>query len=444
MFNNFIWKTYGALWLDHAAEGKLGDLSLDAAKALAQLSFGLDSGVRDVQLKGVAQYGKCLRALAEGLGEHCAAARSSQSFVVPILVLMMVSAIQEDRAAAIFHLKAIGKVLVLCGPEAFQRQPLRNAFEAARATLVIASLFSRRRTFLEDVRWQDIPWALDPSAKPPQSHLLDIFAVIPGLLEDDSHLDDESFSPEHDFPDPSLISDEHLARRTNLCSRIAVQLEKLYRWRFDWQKRYGQYITTDASQARPNDVIFKARGSISDSRNLGRLQFARFVYANDIALYNAALMWLMALIWKLEPLRAASIIKGCAQRAAGPLRPPLSPVPPALISNNISFDPLHRPGSSFSIRDPAMEICRIFDWQCRHYKQNSSSDDQTCLYLFPLGMARGVLNTDSDMQKWINEMLDSNPITTGYDSNGRGVVGFNSYVTKQALHLNIGRAEDSV
>lgn len=91
MFSNFVWRSYGCLWLDQAAEGKLGDLSFDAVRALAQLNFGLSNRAQDLQLKGVAQYGRCLRVLAEELGKDGTAAQGSQRLVVPILVLMMVS-----------------------------------------------------------------------------------------------------------------------------------------------------------------------------------------------------------------------------------------------------------------------------------------------------------------------------------------------------------------
>lgn len=45
-----------------------------------------------------------------------------------------------DRAGSMFHLKGIAHLLNICGPEAFQQQPLMNAFESARATLVINSI----------------------------------------------------------------------------------------------------------------------------------------------------------------------------------------------------------------------------------------------------------------------------------------------------------------
>jgi hypothetical protein len=47
-----------------------------------------------------------------------------------------VKASQSDRTGAIFHLNGIVSLLHVCGPEAFQKQPLLNAFEAARAIQV--------------------------------------------------------------------------------------------------------------------------------------------------------------------------------------------------------------------------------------------------------------------------------------------------------------------
>ncbi|OTA80825.1 hypothetical protein M434DRAFT_37809 [Hypoxylon sp. CO27-5] len=438
MFRNFVWKSYGTLWLDRAAEGKLGILSLDAVKALARLNFGLSNRVQDLKLQGVALYGKCLRVLAEELGKDGSAVHDNRTLMVPILVLLMVSAIQADKTAAVFHLKAIGKVLMLCGPEAFQQQPLRNAFEAARSTLLVASLFARRRTFLEDPYWQDVPYALDPSMKPQQSYLLDIFVTIPGFLEESgrinslTHLDDELI-------DPSIVLDEQLGRRADLCRNVAAQLEKLYRWRWSWQRMYGQYVTITKREWQ-SSLSPKTSDSTSNLADTGHLLFSRPVYADDITLYNAALMWLMTLIWKLQPYQAASIIRGCARCAAASSTSPCNS--PTLSSNDISFEPLSWPGAALSIREPAIEICRIFDWQCRHHEQHGSFGDQTCMYLFPMGMARAVLDSDPDYQRWIDSMLDLNPITTGYGRGGGSIVGFSSFVTKCALDADVRGSED--
>ncbi|OTB07266.1 hypothetical protein M426DRAFT_8993 [Hypoxylon sp. CI-4A] len=430
MFGNFIWKSYGAIWLDQAAQGRLGNLSLDAVKALARLNFGLSNKVQDLQLKGAAQYGNCLRVLAEALDREGSLVHGDRTLVVPILILMMVSAIQADRSGAFCHLKAIGKVLMLCGPEAFQQQPLRNAYEAARATLLVASLFSRRRTFLEHPYWQEVPYALDPCTKPQQSYLLDVLVTIPGFLEENNHIDDMTWTEDNVF-DPSLISDDILDHRTVLCERVAAQLERLYRWRWDWQLKHGQYVAEIKHEWQSNTPSPRSTESINSPMGFGRLQFDRAVCADDISLYNAVLMWLMALIWKLQPIQAPYIIRECSRRSS--MSPTSSPKSPAFSTQRISFEPLYRPGATLSIRDPAMEICRVFDWQCRHREQQVSFDDQSCMYLFPLGMARSILDADPDCQKWIDSMVDSNPITSGYGKGGGSVVGFKSYITKRAL-----------
>jgi hypothetical protein len=87
MFSNFVWRSYGAPWLDQAAAGKLGSLSLDATKALSQANFGRSNHKLDIELKGVVQYGKCLRTLSGALGSG--AVQGGQDLLVPILVLLM-------------------------------------------------------------------------------------------------------------------------------------------------------------------------------------------------------------------------------------------------------------------------------------------------------------------------------------------------------------------
>ncbi|KAI0901671.1 hypothetical protein F4806DRAFT_8674 [Annulohypoxylon nitens] len=438
MFRNFVWKSYGSLWLDQAAEGRLGHLSLDAVKALARLNFGLSNRVNDFQLQGAAQYGKCLRVLAEELGRDRPGVYDNRGLVVPILVLMMVSAIQADRTAAIYHLRAIGKVLMMCGPRAFQRQPLRNAFEAARATLLVASLHSRRRTFLETPSWQDEPYELDPSSKPEQSHILDVFVMIPGFLEEINGFDEMTFDLSDELTDPSFISDEHRDHYVSLCQRVNTQLERLYRWRWEWQRKYGQHVTIDQSYSSP-----KFKDLAGNPMGVGRLHFDRPVYANDIMLYNAALMFIMTLIWKLQPSQAASVIDICARRASASSTPP-SPESPVSPLPNSYFEPLSWPGTALSIRDPAIEICRVFDWQCRHHEQHAYFSDQTCMYLFPMGMARTVLDPDPEYQVWMDNMLDFNPMTIGYGRGGGSIVGFSSFVTRAAIDPDAYSPRDSV
>ncbi|RYO95682.1 hypothetical protein DL765_011182 [Monosporascus sp. GIB2] len=402
MFDNFIWRSYGAGWLDRAAQGELDVLSLDAVRAFSQFSFGQSNRIRNIQIQGGARYGSCLRLLRDKLEKGAATADGGQFLVPTILVLLMVASIQADRTAAVYHLGAIRDVLKMCGPEAFQQQSLRHALEAARATL-------------------------------PQSHLLDIFVTIPGLLEEERHMSGEDTILPNDLVDSMPTPGRQNSRRLALCNSIAAQLEKLYRWRWDWQRENGQYVAADdESSWRPGDPAWDFLIGFGNNRWLTRLRFDRPVYANDVMLYNAALMWLMALLWKIEPSRAGVVITNCARRATPT---PEFPVPSF-------FSPLlERPGTTLSIRVPAVEVCRAYDWLSRHHHSCSATEDQMCLYLFPLGMARSVLETDPNGREWITAMLDSSPVTKGYGTAAySSVAGFAAYITEDALRPDVKSA----
>ncbi|KAK7988164.1 hypothetical protein PG989_008479 [Apiospora arundinis] len=366
LFQNFVWHSYGRLWLDQAAKGRLGALSRDAATALSQNSFGRVNRTREVELKGVVKYGNCLRILADELGSVTQLSCKGPELVVAVLILMIYTSMQADRAAAVFHLKGIARIMALCGPQAFQVQPYRNAFNAGRATLLVASLFSKQ-------------------------------------------------------------------------PRAALQVE-MELVKNQWSMCLQSAATVPIKSAN-------SRGSRVDrhTRNLDRLAFDKPRNANDIMLYNAALMWLLALLWKLEPLRAATIIERAAKGAAphpGQATHPPTGAPEytarprqsdAAISSSSSFEPLRRPGASLSIRDPAVEICRVYEWQSRNHARCAAAEDQLCLYLFPVGMARSVLDAEPESRAWIRAMLDASPVTSGYGREGENIAGFGFYVTKEAL-----------
>ena len=91
MFDNFIWKSYGAGWLDLAAQGKLGNLSRDAVKALSQFSFGQSNRILSVEEQGVVHYRGCLTLLAEELKSGTAFAQGEHHLICPILILTMLA-----------------------------------------------------------------------------------------------------------------------------------------------------------------------------------------------------------------------------------------------------------------------------------------------------------------------------------------------------------------
>lgn len=433
IFSNFVWRGYGASWLHQSAQGLLGQLAFDSVKALAEISFGKSQKSHQTEIQGRLKYGKALRHMVEKLGDGQRG--DLRELVVPILLLLMHTATLTNQSAATFHLQAMTRILSACGPQMFQHQPFRDAFEAARATMVVASLVTGKRVFLDNPAWHTVPYALVPRSKAPQSYLLDILASVPGLLEEYHRLErmtqdnrsSTAFTHSTDVNTrgislsqdaiPSFVdtSFEPIATpRSNILNCVVAQLESLFVWRLHWQIAFGLDVRVDSGIREPSMEFFFYPNDSSGNRP-DKLLFSRPGAAADIALYNAVLMWLLALINELEPLNAESIIQTCAYRA-------LISSPDAEFAFTLrlateltelsSFEPLGGIGSITQVRDAAMEICRVFEWQSCHHA--STTWEANSVYMFPIGLALCVFDMEPETRDWIRAMLDTNALTRDY------------------------------
>ena len=242
----------------------------------------------------------------------------------------------------------------------------------------------------EDPSWLSVPWALDPLAKTQQNHLLDILVPVPAMLQDLDHVKRLGGGD-----DPSAGA----LRHRSLLARVERQLEMLYRWRWRWAGTYGHTVTTTHEHSHTDCP------STPRPAQLPRLSFSRHGSAADISLYNAIQMYLLGIVWDLAPTSGPSIIQACA----------------ALARNSVgegarraaNFEPLRRPGAALSVRDPAVEIARCFEWQSGHH---GAGDDPNFLYMFPVGLAMSVLDGERRMRRWLRGLLDGHPVTRGYGS----------------------------
>jgi hypothetical protein len=233
--------------------------------------------------------------------------------------------------------------------------------------------------------------------KTPQSQLLDILVVVPGILEDHA----STLSMDEDGKDS----------RGELLERVERQLVTLYRWRWQWQAQSGNQVESDASNTpQLNGPAAEALGSIGTSRQSGRLRIGKFTLATELMLYNATLMWLIALCWKIDPVSASTRIEACANAA----------LPDEPDTKYLSFESLRRPGASVMVRDPAMEICRVFEWVTRHHSRNT---EPAFLYLLPIGVAMNVLESEPETKAWVSSLLNMSPITANY-ARGENAAGF--------------------
>lgn len=261
----------------------------------------------------------------------------------------------------------------------------------------VTALIGRQRLFLEDEQWRTVPWLQDPSSKTPQSELLDILIVIPGILEDHSTLKVSRRT--------SQLQYQHLR------SRAKAQLLLLFKWRWLWHRHSGHEVSlATCTNTSPN----------STTESFGRLHFRRFVVASEAMLYNTTLMWLLALLHQLDPSGAAPTIHAIANTAM---------LPDGIVARMYPDHPLRLPGEAVTLREPALEICRTFEWINRH---QDDSVEPSYLYLYPVGMAMTALQDDPDALAWVKALLHASPTTSGYAS-GTDQSGFGFYSSREAF-----------
>ncbi|KAH9205544.1 hypothetical protein DL95DRAFT_439113 [Leptodontidium sp. 2 PMI_412] len=389
LLENFVWRSYGHNWLRLAISGKISPLALQASSALSQSNFGRFHRQQDIKIDGSIQYGKAVRSLIPELSSPRETAAGA--LIVPILILLIHESLLADPTGSVSHVGGLIQLMMVCGPERFQQEPLRSAFETCRATLITIDIISKKRCFLDQENWRSVPWAMEPNSKSPQNYLADILATIPGMLQEDAALG------RHDGS----------RGRSTLIGRVERQLVELFKWRWEWE-RLNQFSAWE-EPVSSNPFAIPGQDRIFESI----FCFSSFEQATEIMLYNAVQMWLVGLLWRLAPSNSATIISSAAQITAtrtGTLE-------------DTNANPLLLPGMSFSVREPAIEICRVFEYQCLNM-QHSRGPALFCL--LPIGLAYGALERESRYTEWIRSMLDLSPVMKGYVL-GQDVMGFGCY-----------------
>ncbi|KIW27499.1 hypothetical protein, variant [Cladophialophora immunda] len=387
LFDNFVWSSYGSPWLQMSAEGKLDALSLEACRAFSLTIFGRHHRQAEIEVNGAIHYDKTVRALSSRLSN--VGAPGSENLIVPIMILLMHSSSTPDPQASAFHIQGLLKLIQICGPERFATGPLRFAFESCRATLVTVSLITRTRTFLEQPEWLSEPWAIcGEYNKNPQNRLVDILVHIPGFLQDQAQLEQ---APSEQF-------------RLELIQRIEYQIAKAHNWRWQWEEMNPTVAWEVDPETLPADQL------LTQPRPVRKvLVFSSFTKAAELSLYNAILLFLLGVLWTLKPPEQES--------------PPSVRLPTTQPAGAGTGAALFLPGDVDSLVEPAVEICRAFEFQLLASK---SSRDSALFWLFPLGLASKALEDNLDYLAWIKSMLDASQVTRGYGTGGN-TFGFGFY-----------------
>ena len=271
----------------------------DSVNALALAFFGKAHHQQNIVIQGAECYGKALIKLARDLDDPNA--KWSGSVLLSCILLARYELVASTGSAGwIQHAGGVERLIELRGPRRHQSLEERQIFEAARPIIAIKAITDCKRTFLEQDDWLTIPWAEDPSQKSQMNQLMDIFCIIPGLLEESKRLHTStsfvwdfaaptrsSTGPSAATQDPRLVALRH---RTQDC------YDKLQRWKDTWDRSYPSAIQPVKTTFFPGSDLRFPEDIFSYALN-----FPTFLRACEFQLYNTLVFFLAKLMLSVPP-----------------------------------------------------------------------------------------------------------------------------------------------
>ena len=285
------------------------------------------------------------------------------------------------------HAGGVERLFELRGPQRHQSLEERHIFEAARPIIAIKAITDYKRTFLEEPAWLTLPWAQDPGQKSPINHLIDIFCMIPGLLQDHKSLNcgtafiwdlPSPRSPSTDSsaatPDPELVA---LRQRTQKC------YEKLQAWKSEWDSSFH-------SAVQPVKVSFFPDSDIKFPEEIFEYayNFPNFLRANEFQLYNTVAFFMSGLMLSVPP----------------PSRDYPGPSVDRLLAQRW---------------EAASDICRAVPYDL--FEKHGGGG--AYLLLFPLHTTLRLFGEGSGEGKWIKQVLESIANKWGLEGKGKYLMG---------------------
>ena len=344
----------------------------DSVNALALTFFGKVHRQQNLIYQGGESYGKALRKLSHDLQDQNAM-WSSSVLLSSILLARYELVASTGSAGWIQHAGGVERLFELRGPRRHQSLEERHIFEAARPIIAIKAITDCKRTFLDQPEWQQIPWAQEPGLKSSINHLIDIFCIIPGLLEESKRLHtSKSFvwdftapnSPSSGSPastqDPRLVALRH---RTQEC------YTRLQKWKSDWDSTYP-------SAVQPVKISHFPRSELKFPEDIFSyaITFPNFLRANEFQLYNTVIFFLSSLMLSVPPSSQGDFVS--------------PPTVADLLSQRY---------------DAAYDICRAVPYDL--FEKHGGSG--AYLLLFPLLTNLRLFGQSSDEGKWIKQVLGS-------------------------------------
>ena len=353
----------------------------DSIHALALAFYGKAHHEENIVHQGAECYGKALLKLAHDLDDN-KARRSSSVLLSSILLARYELVASTGSKGWIQHAGGVERLFEVRGPWSHQSIEERHIFEAARPIIVIKAITDEKRTFLDQQEWLTLPWAQNPGQKSPMNYLIDIFCIIPGLLEDCKTLNpNRSFIWDNSpATSPSMDSAESQdPRLANLRQRVQECYTKLEQWKEKWSKDFPSAVksTKDMSEfprLEPKFPIKIFQHAIT---------FTDFLRANEYQLYNTVVFFLSSLMLSLPS------------------------------SSPNDYTALPSVSDLLGQRwEAAYDICRAVPYDLKFEEHGCGG---AYLLLFPLLTNLRLFGADSEEGKWIKQVLEGIRVKWGLE-----------------------------
>ena len=352
----------------------------DSVHALALAFFGKAHHKANIVHQGAECYGKALLKLAHDLDDE--KARRSPSVLLSSILLARYELVASTGSRGwIQHAGGVERLFEIRGPSSHQSIEERHIFEAARPIIVIKAITDEKRTFLDQKAWLTLPWKHEPEQKSFMNYLIDIFCIIPGLLEDCKTLNPiRSFIWDNSpATSPSIDSAESQdPRLADLRQRVQECYIMSEQWKENWFKNFP-------SAVQPVNMSFFPRSELKFPIDVFQhaITFPNFLRANEYQLYNTVVFFLTSLMLSL----------------------------PSLPSNDYTTLP--------SVSDllgqrweAAYDICRAVPYDLLFEKHGCGG---AYLLLFPLLTNLRLFGAGSEEGKWIKQVLEGIRVKWGLE-----------------------------
>ncbi|KAK6498829.1 hypothetical protein TWF481_011402 [Arthrobotrys musiformis] len=218
---------FGHLYATHFRTGDSPEIRKELEDAFASCAttyFALKEGDVNSKIQGHILYLKLLRQLKNYVKNGLANLDPAVFLYTCMMAAHYEMLTSSSALTWLYHLAALGRLILSLGPYAFQ-DPLAGAIlEVVRPYIIMNGMLERKPSFLEHEDWIKIPAQYYPGGKSCWNRLVDIATQFPRLVGDGYALSQN-------------ITREASSMHVQSCLDAA---QRMLAWRREWNETYGQ------------------------------------------------------------------------------------------------------------------------------------------------------------------------------------------------------------